>query len=89
MPQAHANPDEIRKFANKLQSYLNTLERETSSLRSAFMNLQGTWKDQQSQSFERKLQELSNAQASFRENAKPQIGHLLQMAKHLEDYLRQ
>ena len=47
MAQAIGDPEEIRNFSNVLESYLNTVEEETSRLNSAFEQLGESWQDQQ------------------------------------------
>ena len=73
MAQAIGDPEEIRNFSNVLESYLNTVEEETSRLNSAFEQLGESWQDQQ--------------RASFEENASEQIPHLRTMAEDLSTYL--
>lgn len=61
MAQAIGDPEEIRNFSNVLESYLNTVEEETSRLNSAFEQLGESWQDQQRASFEETYSQLINA----------------------------
>lgn len=87
MAQAIGDPEEIRNFSNVLESYLNTVEEETSRLNSAFEQLGETWNDQQRASFEDTYSQLINALQIFKENASEQIPHLRTMAEDLSTYL--
>ena len=58
MAQAIGDPEEIRNFSNVLESYLNTVEEETSRLNSAFEQLGESWQDQQRASFEETYSQL-------------------------------
>ena len=87
MAQAIGDPEEIRNFSNVLESYLNTVEEETSRLNSAFEQLGESWQDQQRASFEETYSQLINALQIFKENASEQIHHLRTMAEDLSTYL--
>lgn len=87
MPNAIANPEEIVKFSNVVEHYIQILEEETSRMDSAFQQLGDTWKDQQRAAFEETYRQLNNTIMAFRNNAQEQIPHLRQMAADLETYL--
>lgn len=88
MAQAIGDPEEIRRFSNTLEHYLNTVEEETGRLNSAFEQLGESWQDQQRASFEETYKQLINALQNFKENASEQIPHLRTMAEDLSTYLR-
>lgn len=87
MSMAIANPDELRQFANILSKYLETITDETNMMHSAFVNLQDTWQDQQTNKFDDILKQLLNVLSQFKEEAYEQIPRLNQMAEDLETYL--
>ena len=88
MAQAIGDPEEIRRFSNTLEHYLNTVEEETGRLNSAFEQLGESWQDQQRASFEETYKQLIIALQNFKENASEQIPHLRTMAEDLSTYLR-
>ena len=87
MPNAIANPEEIRNFSNVIEHYIDVLGDETSLMESEFQKLGDTWKDQQRASFEENYRSLTNTITAFINNAQEQIPHLRQMAADLEEYL--
>lgn len=87
MPNAIANPEEIIKFSNVVEHYIQVLDEETGRMDSAFQQLGDTWKDQQRASFEETYRSLNNTITAFKNNAQEQIPHLRQMAADLETYL--
>ena len=88
MSQAIGNPEEMRKFANALINYLNTVEEETGRIASQFNQLGDSWKDAQHQKFENDFNELRAQVAAFKEKAADYPPHLFAMAADLEQYLR-
>lgn len=87
MSNAIANPEEIIKFSNVVEHYIQILEEETNRMNSAFQYLGDTWKDQQRASFEETYIALNNTITAFKNNAQEQIPHLRQMAADLQTYL--
>lgn len=87
MAQAMGDPEEIRRFSNTLEHYLNMVEEETGRLNSAFEQLGESWQDQQRASFEETYRQLLGALQNFKENAFEQIPHLRTMAEDLSTYL--
>ncbi len=53
MPQAIANPEELRRFAAELKQVNNQLRENTSRLQAQFVRLGDTWRDQEHQKFTR------------------------------------
>lgn len=87
MAGVHATPEELDRFTGTLEGYLNTVESETSRLKSAFNELGDSWQDQQRQSFEENFQQLLNALSQFKQGADEQIPYLRQLAEDLRTYL--
>lgn len=87
MPDAIANPEEMIKFSNVIEHYIQMLEEETNRMNSAFQQLGDTWKDQKRVSFEETYRVLNDTITVFKNNAQEQIPYLRQMAADLETYL--
>ncbi|MDN5273105.1 hypothetical protein QTO31_14115 [Chloroflexus sp. MS-CIW-1] len=45
MPQAIANPEDLRRFAAELKQFNNQLRESTSRLQAQFVRLGDTWRD--------------------------------------------
>lgn len=87
MAMAQGDPDELRDFANKLQSYLDILEEETAALNSGFQQLGGNWLDVKRQEYEDTHDGLLASISVFRENAQEQVPYLRRLADDLDTYL--
>ena len=51
MPQAIANPEDLRRFAAELKQFNNQLRESTARLQAQFVRLGDTWRDQEHQKF--------------------------------------
>ena len=87
MPQAIGDPDELSKFANQLAEYLNTLDTETSNLRSNFETLGDSWRDEKRAAFEEQFTALMAQIEQFKSSCDEQIPYLHNLAERLRDYL--
>jgi len=83
----HGDPEELIRFANALQHYIDTLQQETQRLNGAFSKLGDSWKDQKRVEFEDQYRKLQGTINAFQEQARPQVPHLRTMAARLQDYL--
>lgn len=83
-----ANPDEIIRFANQLQSYIEHLQEETSSMSSAYDQVGNEWSDSKYAELGEALNELKGQMQAFCEKTQDQIPHLHNMAERLYEYQR-
>ena len=89
MPQAIADPEELKRFANLLKQFNTDLVDRTNSLAGHLESLSVTWRDQENKKFAEqfteqlkgihRLVELNNAYMPFR----------VRKAARLEEYLQQ
>ena len=82
----NANSDEIIRFANQLQDYIEHLQDETSSISSAYNQLGNEWSDGKYAELGEALNELRSQMQAFCEKAQDQIPHLRNMADKLQEY---
>lgn len=85
MSQVHANPDEIRDFAARLQACDENISKELSSTTAALAALGDTWNDAKSMEFEDAFAELRECIGRFSQACEEQIPHLLRLAEHLDE----
>lgn len=83
-----ANPDEIIRFANQLQSYIDRLQEETASISSAYNQVGNEWNDGKYAELGEALDEMRNRMQAFCDNAQDKIPHLHNMAERLYEYQR-
>lgn len=88
MSNVRADYEELRRFAQRLEKYVEAMNVETSGVVSAFRSLEETWNDQQKNKFKEEFQTLINAFKRFKEETSQQIPHLKKLAQKLEDYHR-
>lgn len=81
-----ANPDEIVRFANQLQSYIEHLQDETSSISSAYDQVGNEWSDGKYAELGDALTAMRNQMQAFCDKAQDQIPHLRSMAERLYEY---
>jgi uncharacterized protein YukE len=87
MPQAHADPEEIEKFASTLASYRQESEESAARLREAFHALGDTWNDQEKIKFEAVFEEFSHGMTRFLQDSEPYAPYLRSKAAKLREYL--
>ena len=88
MPQAVADPDELRNFARGLKKFNNELRDKSQSLGNQLHTLGATWRDQEHRKFVEQFDQHMKSLAKFLDNADLYIPYLLRKADHLEDYLQ-
>ena len=88
MSMAIANPEELRRFANALEVYIQRIDEETGRIASQFNSLGDSWKDEQHLRFENDFNELRSQVALFKERTAEYPPHLYAMANDLDQYLR-
>jgi uncharacterized protein YukE len=89
MPQAIANPEDMRRFAGELKQFTNQLRESTARLQSQFTHLGDTWRDQEHQKFAQEFAQTMRVLAQFMRTADEHIPFLLRKAQRIEEYLQQ
>ncbi|MCA9090236.1 MAG: WXG100 family type VII secretion target [Planctomycetaceae bacterium] len=89
MPQAIANPEDLRAFALKLKQFNHTLSEQASMLVSQLDTLGATWRDQENLKFSEEFKEHLRLLAHFVEANNRHIPYLQRKAERLEEYLQQ
>lgn len=89
MPQAIANPDDLRAFALKLKQFNSTLSDQAAMLGNQLETLAASWRDQENSKFTEQFQEHLRLLAQFVEANNRHIPYLLRKADRLDEYLQQ
>lgn len=89
MPQAIANPEELRRFAAALKGFNSQLDGSINSLKAGFSQLGDTWRDQEQQKFAQEFVQTMQVLQHFMNAANEQIPFLLRKAQAIENYLNQ
>jgi len=88
MPQAVADPDELRQFALKLKKFNTELRDRLVSLNSDMSALGETWRDQEHKRFAEQFDEHTKMMARFLELSDKHVPYLVRKAAQLDEYLR-
>jgi uncharacterized protein YukE len=89
MPQAIANPEDLRQFALQLKQFNNTLTDQATMLAARLEDLSRSWRDQENKKFTEEFQQHLRLLAQFAEANNQHIPYLLRKAERLEEYLQQ
>ncbi|MFV0444917.1 MAG: WXG100 family type VII secretion target [Planctomycetaceae bacterium] len=89
MPQAIANPEELRAFAQKLKQFNNGISDQAAMLATQLDSLSATWRDQENAKFVERFHEHLRLLAQFVEANNQHIPYLLRKADRLDEYLQQ
>lgn len=89
MPQAIANPEDLRQFALQLKQFNNTLTDQATMLAARLEDLSKSWRDQENKKFTEDFQQHMRLLAQFAEANNQHIPYLLRKAERLEEYLQQ
>jgi uncharacterized protein YukE len=89
MPQAIANPEDLRQFALQLKQFNNTLTDQATMLAARLEDLSKSWRDQENKKFTEEFQQHLRLLAQFAEANNQHIPYLLRKAERLEEYLQQ
>lgn len=89
MPQAIANPDELRQFAQQLKQFNTTLTDQAAMLATRLESLSNTWRDQENRKFSEEFKQHLRLLAQFVEANNSHIPYLLRKAERLDEYLQQ
>ena len=88
MAQAIGDPEELERFAQALNSFLDSLKESVNSLNYSFSSLGDTWRDEKRTQFEAEYEALIQQLSAFEANAVDQIPYLMTLASRLRDYLQ-
>lgn len=83
------DPEQVRRFAEELQSFNTDLQNRMSSLQARFAALGETWQDQEHTRFAEEFAETGKALRKFVEISGRHTPYLLRKARSIEDYLAQ
>ncbi len=89
MSQAIANPEELRRFAQLLKQFNNTLAEQATALSGHLETLSTTWRDQENRRFAEEFDRNLKSMARFVEVNEQYIPFLLRKAERIEEYLQQ
>lgn len=89
MPQAIANPEDLRRFSADLKQFNNQLRESMSRLQAQFTRLGDTWRDQEHQKFAQEFEQTMRVLHHFMRVSDEHIPFLLRKAQRLDEYLRQ
>lgn len=89
MPQAIADPAELRRFSVELRQFNDQLRESTTRLHAQFVRLGETWRDQEYQKFAQEFEQTMRVLAHFTHTTNQYIPYLQRKAQLLEEYSRQ
>jgi len=89
MAQAIVDPADVRRFAQQLKKFSDTLQSEMQSLRSRLQTLSGTWRDQENQKFTEEFEATMIVLNRFVAASEQHVPFLLRKAERIEDYINQ
>jgi len=89
MPQAIADPEDLKRFANLLKQFNTDLVDRTNSLSSHLESLSVTWRDQENKRFAEQFTEQLKGITRLVEVNNAYIPFLVRKAARLEEYLQQ
>ncbi len=89
MPQAIADPEELKRFANLLKQFNTDLVDRTKSLAGHLESLSVTWRDQENKRFAEQFTEQLKGVSRLVEVNNAYIPFLVRKAARLEEYLQQ
>jgi WXG100 family type VII secretion target len=88
MPQAVVDPEELRRFAQRLKQFNAELQSQTALLGNQLAALSGSWRDQEHQKFVEQFEQHMKVIGRFTETTDQYIPYLVRKAEHIEDYLQ-
>jgi uncharacterized protein YukE len=89
VPQAHADPEEIRRFAMQLKQFQQDLSKRMSAVHGQLQNLGQSWRDHEHEKFVAEFEQTALAVRRFLEASEAHIPFLLRKADRLDEYLGQ
>ena len=88
MAQAIGDPEELERFAQALQQFIDSLNDAMGNLNGSFSALGDTWQDEKRLQFEEDYNALVQQLQQFNVNAIEQVPYLATLATRLRDYLQ-
>jgi len=88
MPQAVVDPEELRRFAQRLKKFNSDLQSQATLLGNQLAALGATWRDQEHKKFVEQFEQHMKVISRFTETTDRYIPYLLRKAEHVEDYLQ-
>jgi len=89
VPQAHADPEEIRRFAMQLKQFQQDLAKRMSAIQGQLNHLGQSWRDNEHEKFQAEFEQAAIAVRRFLEASESHIPFLLRKADRLDEYLGQ
>lgn len=89
MPQAIADPSELRRFASNLKHFNTELETQIGVLHGQLVGLGQTWRDREHEKFAEEFEQTMQAIARFLSVSNQHIPFLMRKAERIEEYLQQ
>ncbi|QDV37488.1 WXG100 family type VII secretion target [Tautonia plasticadhaerens] len=89
MPQAHVDPEELRRFAQSLKQFNNDLTARMTVLNGQVNNLGATWRDREHDKFVEEFRQTMNVVNRFIQASEQHVPFLMKKAERIEDYLQQ
>ena len=89
MPQAIADPGEIRRFALQLKKFNDELMGQMTVIHGQLIGLGSTWRDREHEKFVEEFEQTLTVIKHFVEAANEHIPFLVRKAERIEDYLQQ
>jgi uncharacterized protein YukE len=89
MPQAIADPEELRRFAANLKKFNSEVQERLTTLSGQLISLGRTWRDQEHKKFTEEFEQHMKVIGHFTEITKAYIPYLVRKAESIEQYLQQ
>jgi len=89
MPQAIADPEELRRFAANLKKFNTEVQERITALGGQLISLNRTWRDQEHKKFSEEFEQHMKVIAHFMEVTKDYIPYLIRKADAIDQYLQQ
>ena len=89
MPQAIADPAELRRFATMLKRFNADLQAGMSAIHGQLTGLGDTWRDQEHQKFREEFEQTMQVLARYIRAADEHVPFLMRKAERIEEYLQQ
>ncbi|MBQ18917.1 MAG: hypothetical protein CMJ65_17555 [Planctomycetaceae bacterium] len=89
MPQAIADPEELKRFANLLKKFNTELVDRSNALAGQLESLSTTWRDQENKKFAEQFSQQLKGVTRLVEVNNEYIPFLMRKAARIEEYLQQ
>jgi uncharacterized protein YukE len=89
MSKAIVDPNELRRFAQDLKRFNDTLSSQMSVLHGRLVGLGQTWRDQEHNKFAEEFEQTMKVLTRFTEASAKHIPFLIRKAERVEEYLQQ